>query len=98
MYVTTTSSLQQACFHLLVHVHYFKQKFLFTGIAILIVNFLDLNIIKTKEMIIDFRKKEARTSTCGKNGPKNHIFQNFETKKCVSFSCPKDPSVQKLGS
>merc|ERR1712154_650972 len=33
------------------------------------------------------------------NGPKNPIFQNFEKqKKCVSFSCPKDPSVQKLGS
>ena len=33
-----------------------------------------------------------------KNDPKNPIFQNFVKQKKISFSCPKDPSVQKLGS
>ena len=34
-----------------------------------------------------------------KNDPKKPIFSKFrKTKKCVSSSCPKDPSVQKLAS
>ena len=41
----------------------------------------------------------SETHLLSENGPKNHIFQKFgKTKNCVSFSCPKEPSVQKSGS